>query len=164
MPPNSLSDTHVNGLLTMVTIGIPDGSIFNAAVAANAVIAASKCQQHFSQVYAGPGTVATETVIIHTVRGATATVKGFSASQIDAPAGSSTATIDLRKNGVSVLTSVITLNAGAGDYGTLGATLDTTAAVADDVFTVVITAVQSGTDALATGVSAQLRIDEDYVV
>jgi hypothetical protein len=96
------------------------------------------------------------------VHGATGTLKFFKANNIAACAGSSTVTVDLYINGVTALSAVLTLDAATGNRGEEVGVLSTTAVVADDVLEVVITANQSGTDALASGVYAELRIDEDY--
>jgi len=155
-------DFFVGGTLRAQAMDIPAGTIVNADVAENAGIAASKNQQYPAKTYGQAGTAVAATVIMHVVRGATGTIKGFVVSNITANAGASTVTVDLLKNGVSVLNTVVTLNNATGNRGVEEGAIDTTALVADDVLEVVVALAQSGTDALAVGVAAELRLDEAY--
>ncbi len=149
-------------ILGATQIDIPAGEIVNAAISASAAIAASKCQKGLAAHVSRSGTVVTETLVIHVVKGATGTLTHFTVSNVTAAAGASTATVDLQKNGVTVLSAAVTLNAATGNLGEEVGIISSASVVDGDVLTVVITAVQSGTDALATGVMAQLDLDEDY--
>jgi hypothetical protein len=94
--------------------------------------------------------------------GATATVIKFLAGCIVIPIGAATVTVDLRKNGSTILTGVITLNSSSISRIAQAATILTTSAVVGDWFDVVVTATAS-TGTLPTGVFWQLEIDEDPV-
>ncbi len=153
---------YVGGTLLAAAMDIPAGTVVNAGVAATAGIAASKCQQYPAKTYGQSGTAVAATVIMHIVRGATGTIKGFACSNVTANAGASAVTLDLLKNGVSVLNTVVTLNNATGNRGVIQGVIDTTALVADDVLEVVVVLAQSGTDALAIGVAAELRLNEAY--
>lgn len=152
------------GLSIGGSVSLPTGTVNNDNVATAAAIAASKCQREAMIPVSRAGTAVTETLIAHVVKGTTATLKYFTASNVTACAGSSTVTVDLQKNGVSVLSAVLTLNAATGTRGEAQATISTPALVDGDVLEVVITATQSGADALATGVYAQIDLDEAYLV
>jgi hypothetical protein len=137
-------------------------SIADSDISGTANISASKVQHQHRQVYSQPNTTSTtETRIIHVVNGASATITSFSAGSIVANVGGATVTVDLKKNGSSVLTSVITLNSSTVAYTPTLATLSTTTATTNDVFTIVITATVGG-GTLATGVYASLNIYEQY--
>ncbi len=73
-----------------------------------------------------------------------------------------TVTLDLKKNGVSILTAVITLDAANTPYVVEAAAIATATLVAGDVLTVVIDETAGG-GTVATGVFCELEIDEDPV-
>jgi len=161
--------TRINGDLVVIgaflgatEIAYPTGSITNAAISASAAIAASKSQRSFPATAQQSGTVADETIIIHIVQGSTGILKSFTCSQVTAPTGVSTFTVDLQKNGVTMLSAPVTVNAATGALGEATGTLTVTALADGDVLTVVIDATASGTDTPATGAFAMAMIDEDY--
>lgn len=163
VPTRLEGDVVITGTLHVQTgVNLPAGALGNADIEAAAGVAASKSTQHHSKKVSQAGTAVTATEIIHVVAGLEGTLKFFKATNIAACAGSSTVTVDLKKNGTTVLSAVITLDSATGDRGEEVAILSSTSVVADDVLEVVITANQSGTDALASGVYAELRVDEDY--
>lgn len=92
--------------------------------------------------------------------GTTATVLQFAAGSIAKAVGDSTVTIDLKKNGSSILSAVITLDSGNTNRLLETATLSSTALVAGDWLEIVITATV-GTGTLPTGVFVRLLLDED---
>lgn len=153
---------YVGGTLICAAMDIPAGTVVDADVASTAAIAASKLQSYPAKTYGQSGTAVAATAIVHVVRGATGTIKEFAVSNVTANAGASTVTVDLKKNGVSVLNSVVTLNNATGNRGVEEGIIDTTALVVDDVLEVVVALAQSGSDALAVGVAAELRLDEAY--
>jgi hypothetical protein len=157
-------DYHVTGTLSMGRLAAPAASITNTMIAPGAsgsYILSTKVQQQWQKTYAQPNTTATtETRVVHVVYGAAGTILGFRAGSIVANLTTATVTVDLKKNGVSVLTAVITLdNANTARVAEAG-TLSTTALVAGDVLEVVITATAAG-GTLATGVFCQVELTED---
>jgi hypothetical protein len=152
---------HVAGKLTSESMSIPSGTVNNSAVASDAALAASKLQQHHCATYhEGSGTNATDkTVILHKVKGANGTLKSFRVDCVSACTGAATVTVDLQKNGVSVLDAVITLNSGTT---AATGTITSDSVVANDKLTAVIDATISGTDAAAAGLFVELRVDEAY--
>ncbi len=151
-----------NVLRVNITADLPDGFLTNAKVLASAGISASKLQQHKTVCYAQAGTVATETVILGIIRGTTGLTLAVEVSNVTANAGASTVTVDVKKNGTTILSSVVTLTSGTGAPGVETGTVTVTALADGDVLTAVITSVQSGTDALATGVAVQVDWNEDH--
>lgn len=111
---------QITGALTMAELNIPAGTLKDVDVAAGAAIAASKIIHQFPVRYAqddGSNIVAA-IVPIHTVQGATATIKSVQAMIIDAPQGGDhEITVDLKKcyvgagsTPVTVLTAPIVMN------------------------------------------------------
>lgn len=140
---------------------LPDDCVGNDQVATGAGIAASKLEHQYEKNVTQPNTAATdETRVIHVVRGATATVQEFRAGSIAKAAGGATCTVDLKKNGSSILSSPITLDSGNSDYVPESAAVTSPDLVADDVLTVVIDGTVGG-GTLPTGVYADLVLRED---
>lgn len=146
-------------------VALPDAAVDNDAIDPAAGIAASKLQHLHRANFSQPNTAATsETRHVFTCHGATGTVIGFKAGSIVAALLGATVTVDLKKNGASVLSSVITLDnantARASENGTLnGAQV---ALVAGDELEVVTVATVGG-GTLPTGVFASANIVESYV-
>ncbi len=163
MPLDTLNhDVHVNGTLSAKTVSLPAGCVGNAAIAAGAGIDASKQEHQHEKTYAqASGSVsATERKVIHVVYGATATILAFRAGSKTACAGAATITVDLLKNGVSILTAVITLDNANTAYIVESAAVLTPGLVAGDVLEVNITATAGG-GTIGNGVFAQVVLEED---
>ena len=79
---------------------------------------------------------------------------------LGAAVGAATVTIDLQKNGVSVLSAVINITSALAANVYIDASITTTTYVADDVFKIVITATAGG-GTLPTGLYVQLTTDEN---
>jgi hypothetical protein len=152
---------QVIGRITCGSIGIPSNTVDDSDVATSAGIDASKLDHNHCLTYAeGSGTTAADkTVIIHKVKGATGTIKSFRVDCISACTGGATVTVDLQNGGVSVLDAVVTINASTT---AASGTIVTPAVVADAKLTIVIDATSTGTDAAASGLFVELRLDEDY--
>ena len=88
---------------------VPSGSFDDADVAANAAIAASKLGHRFHAPFSQPNTAATsETKAFYVAMGA-GTVLDVDCGSIAAAIGNSTVTIDVKKNGTTILSGVVTL-------------------------------------------------------
>ena len=156
-------DVYVAGNLASKTLGVPAGSVRDASVAALAGIDATKLQHRHQVTVAQPNTAAAdETRAVHRVYGAAGSVVAFHAGSIAKCAGDATVTVDLRKNGVSILSSVITLDSGNTNRVAEAGTISTASLVAGDLLEVVIDAT-IGTGTLATGVFATVVVTEDAV-
>ena len=150
-------------ILGATQIQQPAGSIVDADVSASAAIAASKLQRSLTIHIRQTSTAADETCFAHLVRGATGTLRKFYAGCQEASIGASVVTVDLTKNGSSVLASKITLNVLTGITPAPGV-ITISGVVAGDLLMVVIDGIWSGSDALAKGIYAQLDMDEAYAL
>jgi hypothetical protein len=153
---------YVGGGFACDTFAAPTGSITDNAILANAKVAASKLRHRYQPVYAQSNTAATaETRALYCVLGATGTVTHFRAGVIGVFTGNAVATVDLRKNGASILSAVVTLdNANVARVAEAG-TVTGGSVVAGDLLEIVTT-VNAGTGALGTGLFAIATIEEDY--
>lgn len=146
---------------TFTTIDVPSSSIGNSQVTAGAGIEAEKLEHHHSITGNQPNTAATtETRVIHDVYGATGDVLAFEAGSIVAATGDSTVTLDVLKNGTTILTGVITLDNGNTARITEAGSISVAGLVDGDILEVVIVATV-GTGSLPTGLFYNLRLNED---
>jgi hypothetical protein len=112
------NDVSVLGILSCQSFSYPNGSIFDAAVGIGsgpgAQISAAKLTHQYEDHYNNtPATsnAVTDRKVIHIVKGGTGTVIEFAAGAAVLLTGNDTVTIDLLKNGVSILSSPISLAA-----------------------------------------------------
>ncbi len=154
-------DLFVAGNIGCRTLSIPAGSLLNAGVGAAAAIAATKqIQQHVKHVSQESDTaVPDEEFCIHVVYGATGTAVAFEAGAVVASVDGATVSVDLHKNGTTVLSSAITLNSNQTAYETVTATISTTSLVDGDVLEVIIVGTVGG-GTLAKGVFASFVLRE----
>jgi hypothetical protein len=134
----------------------------NSHVAAGAGLAASKLEHQHRKTYVQDGTAVAATIPLAVIQGPTARVISIKAGTIGLNAGNATITIDLKKNGVSILTAVITLDSSKTARTLYAGTLTSTAGVAGNWLEAVI-AVAAGTGTLGTGLCVQLDWDEDAI-
>lgn len=116
--------------------------------------------QH-NKIYAQNGSAASVTIPIHECRGTAGTIRSFRAGSIAIAVGAATVTVDLKKNGVTVLSAVITLDTGNAARVSEAGTLSTTSLAAGDLLEVVVVATAGG-GTLPTGLWCTLLVDEDY--
>lgn len=143
-------DLYVTGNIGSATLSIPAGTLINAGVNASADISATKLEMQHSVTYGQNGTASSVTVPIHCVRNASGAVVSIEAGSVVANIGAATVTVDLKKNGTTMLTGVITLDNANTAYLSEAGTLSSTALVDGDVLTLVIVATAGG-GTLATG-------------
>jgi hypothetical protein len=153
-------DTHVNGHLSAKTAALPAGTVTNAMVNGSAAIACTKMQKPRLFYYSQNGTATSVTVPIYECRGATATIQNLRCGSIVANIGAATVTVDLKKNGTTVLTGVVTLdNANTARVAEAG-TLSVTSMVQGD-WLEIVTVATAGGGTLATGLLVQAEVFED---
>ena len=153
------SDLHVQGRISAESWTVPASSVSNAAVASDAAIEASKLQHQYLRGYSQPNSAATSvTQVIHVAKAA-GTVEHFDAGSIAKAVGDSTVTVDLKKNGVSILSPVITLDNANSNRVAEAGTISAAAYASGDVFEVT-TVATVGTGTLPTGVFAQAVFQE----
>jgi len=153
----------VDGLLIPKTLSIPAGAVDDQAVAANADITSTKIEHQHRPIYAQESatTAIAETRTIHVVRGTSGKVDDFRAGSIVAATGNATMTVDLKKNGTTVLSAAIVLDSTNTARVPEAAVIDPNAQdlVVDDVLEIAIT-VAAGTGALGQGLFAVPTIRE----
>jgi len=142
-------------------VTMPTGAVGDDEIEAAAGIAASKVDHRFHVMHKQPNTTATtETVGLYLAKAA-GTVIGFRAGSIGIAVGAATVTFDLKKNNVTVLTGVLTLNSSNTVRVAVAGTLVATPTyVANDFFELVITATAGG-GTLQTGIFAEAWFEED---
>lgn len=152
---------YVSGNLSAKTMSIPADTVDNEDVKANANFAATKLEHQHQKVYAQESDAAAsaEDRVIHIVYGTSGQVVGFEAGSVVACIGDSTITIDLHKNGASILTAPITLDNSNSAYTPEEGTINTSSLSDGDVLEVVIT-VNAGSGTLGKGVFASAIIRE----
>ncbi len=157
-------DLTVGGTLTPKNMNLPAGSVTNAAVAAAAGLSASKLEHQHQPCYAQESdtTAAAEDFVLHVIRGVTGQVTAFDAGCVVANIGAAVVTVDLHKNGATVLTAAITIDSGDAAYAIVEGTIDPNEEdlVVDDVLEVIVT-VAAGGGTLGKGAFAQAVIVED---
>jgi hypothetical protein len=158
-------DCHFSGNVTFGgQVTLPTGAVTAAKVAAGAKVEASKIQQRGAGIawnYLNSNDpAATKTFPVHVVFGATGTLVGFQAGCVVPCVGTATVTVDLRKNGSTVLSAVITLDSSQTARQQVSAAINNAAVAVGDVLEVVVTA-SAGTGTLGQGLFGVLVIDED---
>jgi len=156
------NDLLVQGTLTPAAITLPALSVTNAAIAAAAGIAASKVQHAHRRILAQASatTVAALTQVVHVVIGATGTIQAVKAGAVVPAVGTDTATVDVKKNGTTVLSGIISLTSSQTARQLVSGTITVPTVVAGDVLEIIITPVHS-TGTLAQGVFVAVDVWED---
>ena len=154
-------DVRVRGAVIARSLTLETASLTSDMIVAGADVDADKLEHRHSLTWGQPNSAATtETRVIHLSR-TIGIIRAVSAGSIVAAIGNSTVTVDVMINGVSALSSVITLDNANTAYVPEVGTVD---GAADDlavggVVTVVITATV-GTGTLPTGVFVNVEVDE----
>lgn len=156
------TDLVVRGTLMPSAIVMPANAITTSTqVQAGANINADKLEQRLFPSWSQPNSAATTETRPLFVAKRAGTVNSVIAGSIAAAIGNSTVTLDVKKNGTTILSAVITLDSSNTARITEAGTISGVGTfVAGDWFEVVIVAtVGSGT--LPFGVFAQLEVDMD---
>jgi hypothetical protein len=157
---NLPGDLHITGRLSADEISYPAESIGDAEIADDAAIDPSKVVQQYVKELKINGAVAARTEPIHVAVGAGELV-GVDAGQITLNTVDATTTINVLKNGVTVLSAPLVLDSGDTIRELVAAGIDPAAAdyVVDDWFDVTV-AVAAGAGALGTGLIVRLIFRE----
>jgi hypothetical protein len=153
-------DVYVTGHLQARTLKIPAGTVTDAAVGEDAAIAATKIQKPRLLTYSRDGTAASATVPLYECRGATATVVDVRVGSVGVAVGAATVTVDIKKNGTTILSGVVTLDNGNVARVSEPGTVALDDLVTGDWLDVVVTATAGG-GTLPTGLLVQVEIFED---
>jgi hypothetical protein len=160
VPTRVEGDLYVNGGLSSKTFTAPSGSITNAMVATNAAIAATKVAHQHRLVLSQSGTATSVTQPIYHCYGATGTTIAVYAGSIAIAVGAATVTVDVKKNGTTILSGVVTLNSSSVARIGQAGTITVPALVAGDVLEVVTVATAGG-GTLPTGLFVAVTVNED---
>lgn len=154
-------DMYVAGTLSAKNVTLPSGAINNSSIAADAGIAANKLQHQHRVHFAQPDTAAAaETRAVYRCYGQTGTLVGVYVGSIGICTGDATVTVDVRKNGVTMLNTVVTLSSGNAARVGVAGNIAVSSLVAGDLVEIVVTP-NAGTGSLGTGLFASLTIHED---
>lgn len=146
--------------LTVGYFDPPAQSIDNAAIKTGAGIQAEKLEHWTPIHWQKDGSVASATVVLCRIHGATADSFEVYAGSVAVAIGDSTVTVDIKKNGTTMLTgSPVTFNSSNVAYTAVTLNPTTTTAVVGDVITAVLVATV-GTGTLPTGFFISGRINE----
>lgn len=162
MPTNVFDgDVIIRGSVVANTNIPSDNSITTAKIAAAANLNADKLEQRLHKTYSQPNTAATSETRGVFVARKTGIINELAVGSIAIAVGAATVTCDLRKNGTTILTGVVTLNSSsvARVVQTAGFSGVLNQFVAGDFFEIVLVATAGG-GTLPTGVFVQLEIDQ----
>lgn len=124
---------------------VPDSSFGDSQIGATNPILATKLKHQHNPVYAQAhgSAAATERKVVHVARAA-GEVVAIDAGIVVAAMGGATVTIDLKKNGTTVLSAVITIDNAKVAYAKEAGAISSASYSAGDVFELVVTATAGG--------------------
>lgn len=163
--PNRLGDnTYVAGILQARTLIPSADCVKDEHVEPDAKLDAAKIVHPIHRTLSQGKAVdaVDQEECIHVVRGLVGTIKSFSALLRVAPDNTDVVTVDLLKNGVSVLSAVITLNSATPPNVPQDGTLSVTAVTEDDLLDVKID-YTVGAGSKPKGVSAYMKLFEQHL-
>lgn len=144
------------------TLTLPSGIVTNANLVAYANLDISKLRHRVDETLSqGSATTAAAQSNPIYVAKAAGTITGLEVGAVVANIGAAACTVDLKKNGTSVLTggTPVSLTNATAAYATVAASITTAAYAAGDVFELIITATAGG-GTLAKGLFVKFEADE----
>ena len=152
-------DLHILGRLSAVSMSVPADSIGSDSVDADDPIQSEKLEHQYTLTHRQPGSVAAITADkIHIARGA-GTIESVQVLTHTAPAAANSYTVNVKKNGTTILSSVVTVDNSTTANTVVNATLSVTTFVAGDYFEVNI--VSAAGTSWGTGLIVQVVIREN---
>ena len=153
--------THAGTHTFHVAPVVPNSSFGNAQIGTTNPIEVTKLKHQYVKGWGqAHGTASTdERRVIHVARAA-GTVAAVEAGVVVAAAGDSTVTVDVRKNGTTILSAPISLDNGDAAFAEVAGVVSVADYVAGDVFEVVIDATV-GTGTLPQGVYASVSFKNE---
>lgn len=157
-------DMVVRGHLSATTMTIPNNTVTSDAIQSGANLSADKVESRIYASHAQSNTAATAETRTLFVARRVGIVNHIYVGSIAKAIGDSTVTVDVKKNGTSILSSTVTLNSSNTARIAVAATIDGTLddLAVGDWLEVVIT-ISAGTGTLPTGIFVQVEIDQDGV-
>ncbi len=154
-------DMQVRGNVNCNSITLPQNAIDNSSqIKAGTNLNADKLEQRFFPAWSQPNSAASNETRTLFVARRSGVVNEVIAGSIAKATGDAVVTLDVKKNGTTILNAVITLdNANTNRLVELGS-VTSSAFVAGDWFEVVITAT-ANTGTLPTGVFLQMECDQN---
>lgn len=141
-------------------VTLPAASIGDTQVSAAAPLGVTKTAHQYVEVWSQvSGTAATAATQAFYVAKAAGVVAQVRVGSVAIAIGDSTVTVDVRKNGTTILSGTVQLDNGNTAYVSEAGSLSVTSYSANDVFTVVQT-VSAGTGTLPQGVFVQVVFQE----
>ena len=134
------SDVYVNGNFSAKTMQLASASVGDAQVQSAANINAYKLSHLHRQVYSQPSgaaVVGESRVVFEALN--TGTITDFRAGAVTIPVGADTCSVDLKKNGTSVLSAPLSITSSFVSRVSQAATIATPGVVAGDILEVVVT-------------------------
>ncbi len=154
-------DLTVRGTLSPQAINMPQNAIdSDAQIKAGTNISADKTQTRIYRSHSQPNTAATAETRTLFIARKTGTVKEIRVGSIVAATGDSTTTVNVLKNGTTILSSSVVLNNANTARTSVAAAISSSALVAGDWLDVAIT-ISAGTGTLPTGLFVQMEIDQN---
>ncbi len=150
------------GICQFLNIVLNSGCVSDKHVAADAAVAVTKLQHQHRATYAQESatTAAAETRTIHVVHGTAGLVKAIKFGCVTACLLGATITIDLLKNGVSILDAPFVIDVGDVAYALVAGVIDTEAVTASDVLEIDV-AVAAGGGTIGEGLFGYVDMWED---
>ncbi len=140
------------------------GTVFALGLNAplNGVTPATSVQQQIMPQFSQETTTtaAAEQRVVHVVYGATANIITFKVGLVVANIGGATITVDLLKNGASILAAAVVLDNTVTPYALVASTVTSPALIAGDVLTLTVTAAAGG-GTIGKGTFIRLVVRED---
>jgi hypothetical protein len=153
--PNVLDDLYVTGAARFGgPVGLPASTLANESWNPSSPLAATNQQHQYAEVHGqAHGSSASAERRVLFIAHAAGTLVAFKVTQVVAATGDSTATVNLLKNGTTVLSASVVINNSRAAFAVQTATIAAAAYAAGDVFEIQIT-VSAGSGTLPQGVSA----------
>lgn len=143
---------------------LPPNTVGDAQITAAAPLGVTKARRRFNRTarQANGSSIATLTERIHIGYGANGTVAAVRCQNtgVVGSGGGMSVTVDVKKNGTSILTAVMTINSSTLLNAIVSGSIATAAFVAGDYFDVVVTATAGG-GTLPQGLYVDVVFDED---
>lgn len=139
-------DLTVRGTLKPTALSAPASCIGDTNIDGSNPITALKQQHQHQKTYKqsnGSASVS-DRQVIHVAYGATGSVVAVRAGVVTAQVGGATLTIDLKKNGTSILTGTFQVTSAQAAFALVGGSIASASYVTGDVFEVVVTAATGG--------------------
>jgi len=156
--------THRNGTFTFASgVKLPAAAVGDGQFDGNSPLATIKQRHRKQHTYRQSNGVAaaSDQQAVHVGYGATGSVVAARAGVRTAGTGGGmSVTVDVRKNGTSILTAVITITSAQAAFALVAGSVATAAYLSGDVFEVVVTATAGG-GTLPQGLFVDLIFDED---